>query len=67
MKSCVHCGHAVSCGDRHSRLDCPPRFKGAQANRRRRRHLAKRRARREHIYVPDRGKAVAGTGVPKGE
>lgn len=56
MKKCIHCGHAVSKGDRHALESCPP----SRGKRRR------RKKNRTYADVPQRGVTVPGTGVPKG-
>jgi predicted nucleic acid-binding Zn-ribbon protein len=66
MKACVNCGHAVSRGDRHSVLSCPPKARGRDSVRQKRKRAAKKRRRRDAALIPQRGQAVAGTGVPKG-
>jgi len=66
MKLCVNCHHPVSQGDRHAVQSCPPSARGSDATRRSRKRAARRRARRERDFMPERGKTVAGTGVPKG-
>lgn len=66
MKDCVRCGHKVSLGDRHAVISCPPRALGAMSQRARRKRAAKKRAKRLHAFIPVRGQAIAGTGVPKG-
>jgi capsid portal protein len=66
MKSCVNCHHPVSGGDRHARFACPPALKGALSNRKKAHSKAKKKAKKERAFLPARGQAVAGTGVPSG-
>lgn len=63
LKTCPHCGHPVGQGDRHSVKNCPPKFLGKRAILRAR---ARRRAKKAGEWIPKRGAAVAGTGVPGG-
>ena len=63
MKLCVNCGHAVSQGDRHARMSCPPR-PGARGDGRKAKE--RRRRRKNNDDVPQRGMPVTGTGKPKG-
>lgn len=66
MKECIHCGHAVSRGDRHSLRDCPPRL-GKTGEHHRRKLLAKRHRRRlQAEVVMARGEAVAGIHKKRG-
>lgn len=65
MKKCILCRHAVSTGNRHRAGHCPP-VAGKTGEHHRRKMIAKRRGRRESNLIPQRGQAIAGTGVPKG-
>jgi hypothetical protein len=64
-KLCVLCRHAVGRGDRHAKDHCPPK-PGKTGEHYARKQRRKRAAKRD-AFVPTRGQAVAGTGVPKGE
>jgi hypothetical protein len=63
MKNCSLCGHAVSGGDRHAKLACPP-MPGARGDQRKRKE--RKRKRRADDSIPQRGAAVAGCGKSKG-
>lgn len=52
------CGHAVSMGDRHSWIDCPPP-RGKTGEHARRKRLRKKQARRNRAFEVKRGESIA--------
>ena len=60
--NCILCGHRVGQGNRHAKFACPPKPTRRKALLRAK---AKRRAKKAGEWIPKRGEAIAGTGVPK--